>query len=474
MSLSAHNLLLYTAELNSQLQGHHLSRPLLYAENTLFLHVSGTERNRLVLALDDNDPRIYLADSPLEVPTLETPFYESIKKDLSNAYVQEVKTINDDRVMAFYLTIINTVYKEEARTLFVELIPHHANLILTDGNGKVMAAYRPGTLDDERPLLRGLTYVHPFKKEFTKKEEEAFDLGAFEKHCVEEEKKLADKRKKDRFGYVENDLKNKEKLLGRKMAAIQGDIDEAKAHVDDGRYGDFIYTNLENTDLLQGFFFLDGLKVTLDPARSLSENATYFYKRAKKAKNTLLLSQKNLELTEKEEEETSEALSLLKEADETGLENLAKEFGLTPQKTGSLKERKSSPKGLGRDALPFFVENAGTKILFGKSAKQNDCLTFLLDTVKDHLWFHIEGTTGAHVMIKKENPSQDEILCAAEIALLSAGKDDGDVLMARRGDVRKGNVPGLAIVKAYKTLHLKKIRPSTRNLYLQKAERIKP
>jgi hypothetical protein len=77
-------------------------------------------------------------------------------------------------------------------------------------------------------------------------------------------------------------------------------------------------------------------------------------------------------------------------------------------------------------------------------------------------------------MIKKENPSQDEILCAAEIALLSAGKDDGDVLMARRGDVRKGNVPGLAIVKAYKTLHLKKIRPSTRNLYLQKAERIKP
>jgi predicted ribosome quality control (RQC) complex YloA/Tae2 family protein len=474
MSLSAKNLQLYATKLNAEIKEHHLSRPVLYAENTLFLHVSGGRWNRLVLALDDNDPRVYLAPTPLDVATLETPFYEQLKKELNNAYLLELKTINDDRVLAFYLTVINTVYKEEARTLYVELIPHHANLILTDANDKVIAAYRPGTLDDERPLLRGLTYVHPFKKEFTRKEDAPFDLAVFEANCLAQEKALADKRKKDRFGYVENELKNKAKLLARKIQAIEGDIQEAQAHLEDGKYGDFIYTNMENTELLQGYFLFDGKKVTLDPARSLSENATFFYKRAKKAKNALALSLKNLEQTKKEEEDASTALSLLKEADETGLENLAKEFGLAPQKTGSLKERKGSPKSFGHDALPFYVEVNGTKILFGKSAKQNDCLTFLLDTAKDHLWFHIEGTTGAHVMIKKENPSEDEILTAAEIALLSAGADDGDVLMAKRGEIRKGNVPGLAIVKTSKTLHLKTIRAATRDLYHQKAQRVQP
>ena len=163
---------------------------------------------------------------------------------------------------------------------------------------------------------------------------------------------------------------------------------------------------------------------------------------------------------EKDLADVQAALLQLLLCDEEGLEELAKELDIVPQKTPQ-KKKNGDWRGLSHDSIPFEVERNGTKILFGKSAKQNDCLTFLLDTAKEHPWLHVNGTTGSHVMIKKENPSDEDIRTACEIALLNSGKQDGDILLTLRKNVRKGNVMGLAIVKDAKTIHLKNIRSET-------------
>lgn len=465
MSLSAKQLHLYLPSLQKTLVFHHLSHPFFYSANALYFHLSG-DYHRFVFALDDEDPRLYPAKESVEVPSLESKFLEQIKKDLNNAYVIAVEQEDEDRVIRLDLTIINSVYKEEARSLYFEMIPHHANLILCDGNNAIIAAYRSGNLEDERPCLKGMTYLVPKKKDFLSLEEKPFELASYLNLCEKKEEELAEKRKKDRFGWLFLSLKKNEKAAERKIKNIRNDILEAQKHLEDGAIGDAIFTDYAS-ELSKRFSSLEilGKTLPLDPSRNLAKNAELFYKRAKKAKTAYALSTKNLASAIEEQEEAASALLQLKSADEEGLETLAKELDLLPPKNAASSKKEKTWRGLSRDSLPYVVDFHGTKILFGKSAKQNDCLSFLFDTAKEHYWFHVaKGVTGSHVMIKKENPSDDEIRAACEIALLNSSLDDGDVIMALHKDVRKGSVMGQAIVKNFKTIHLSRISLETRNL----------
>ena len=461
MSLKSNALKSYLLYLKPRLLSHHISRPFFYTENTLFFHASG-EQSRFVLSLDDEDPRFYLADEDSEVATLESKFLDVLKKEIANAYVVDLEQIHDDRIVKFSLTVINSVFKEEGRSLYFEMIPHHANLILCDLDDNIITAYRPGEMSDERPMMKGLRYLLPGKKDFIETAE-AFDPIVYEQQCLAKEKQLQDRRKKDRFGYLFEALKKKQKLLSKKSIAIDGDIAAAESHLNDGEKGDAIYMMYNEINNRQGSFIYEGVTIALDPSRSLSNNAQLYYKRAKKAKETIRQGEQNKLLTQKTLQDVESALKQLILSDENGLESLAKELEISSQKA-SQKKKTGDWKGLSHDSIPWQIDLRGTKILFGKSAKQNDCLSFLLDTAKDHLWLHVMGTTGSHVMIKKTHPSDEEIRTACEVALINSSLEDGDVMVTERKNVRKGSVMGLAVVKESRTIHLKNVRPETKAL----------
>lgn len=469
MTFTAKNLQSYLDYISPRLVGHHLSRPSFYTANTLFFHLSGKE-NRFVLSLDDQMPRFYIAEEDLDERTLESKFLDILSKELANGYLTGIEEINQDRTVRFSFTVINSVFKEEGRSLYFEMLPHHANVILTDVSDTILGAYRPGEMEDERPMLKGLKYLPMSKKDFPD-QGGSFDPKAYEALCLSKENEIADRRKKDRFGYLFEALKKKAKLLERKLEALEGDREEAQSHLNDGTKGDAIYVNYSTLNNRQGSFVYEGETIALDPSRSLAQNAELYYKRAKKAKETLKQYETNKAAAEKDLLDVQSALLQLSEADESGLEGLAKELQISPQKAPQ-KKKNGDWRGLSHDSIPYEVDLNGTKILFGKSAKQNDCLSFLLDTAKDHAWFHVQATTGSHVMIKKANPSDDEILTAAEICLLNSGLEDGDVIYAKRKDVRKGSVMGQAIVKTFTSIHLKNVRPETQSLLL-KAEKMK-
>ena len=74
------------------------------------------------------------------------------------------------------------------------------------------------------------------------------------------------------------------------------------------------------------------------------------------------------------------------------------------------------------------------------------------------------GNSGSHVIIKKDDPSEEEINIAASIALLNSKQEEGEVMMAFRKDVRKGSVPGQAVVKTFKPLRLNRIDSKVKDL----------
>ena len=108
-----------------------------------------------------------------------------------------------------------------------------------------------------------------------------------------------------------------------------------------------------------------------------------------------------------------------------------------------------------------------TRILYGKNASSNNELTFKVAN-KDDYYLHIKDYHGAHVIIRNNNPTNEEKLIAAELCLLLSNKNAGEVMIANMKNVKKGQALGEAILLNYSTIVLNSIRESTVNLLLNK------
>jgi len=433
---------------------HHLGAIHLYHEKLLSFKVSGIKK-RICFDLSNDSPSFYLdEDERFNVSSLDNSSFCMLKRILPNPFLLDVKVCENDRIVILRLEILNNVYKKECRFLIFEAIPHHPNLIVTSEDYQIIWAYRYLSLSDARPLLKGMHYSFP--QALQNLSVTTFNLNEWNKELEIKRQEDALKRRKERFASVFTSLENRQKLLRRKIEALKGDLDEAQIHLNDGLYGDYIYTNYQ--ELKEGKKVEDSLKLSLDKRLSLSENASRFYKKAKKAKKTLEVASLEIKKTEQELLETKETIALFKAANEENLESMALELGLLPR---NIKVKNKPSRKLPHFELPYQVNYQGTKILFGKSAKQNDCLTFLLETSKNHLWLHALGVTGPHVIIKNDSPNKEVIRMASSLALSLAKKSVGEVIIAKRGDIYKGNSPGEAKVKVYQTLYLKELEPNT-------------
>ena len=463
MALRKNQLKTYSSFLDEHLRGRHLSKLCQFNEDAFAFSLS--KGGKLVFVLSGDDPRVYLSPSLGDGTSFSSPFSSILRKTLSNAVMEKVELYGDDRILRFSLLGVNEVYKPTTYQLIAELIPAKPNLILLE-EGKVLGAYKTNTLSDARPILRGVNYVIPPKKEgfaSIKEEDPAFSPEEYTGRCVEKESSLVDRRKKQRFLPLFRYLKTREKALIRKIDLLEKDSEEAKKHLEDGKYGDYIFMNYSAFSKGDDHFLYEGERVALDPRKNPSLNAETFYKRAKKAKATLLLGEENRKKAEKELSEIRQLSSVLLTSDEDFLLKAEKEYGLDGILDKGIKATPLSDSSL----LPMEARIDGVRYLFGKNAKQNDFLSFAYATNKDYLWFHVKEAHGAHLIIQKENPSDQEIGMGCQIALLASKKEDGEVMYCPKKNVRRGNVPGQALVKEYRSATFRKIDPKARQAFLE-------
>ena len=133
---------------------------------------------------------------------------------------------------------------------------------------------------------------------------------------------------------------------------------------------------------------------------------------------------------------------------------------------GYLKDKKiavkNNKKPGNKKYSPHIIKvNDQLKIGYGLSSNQHDELTFEMARKSD-TYLHIKDFHGPHVIIFKDNPNEDELLLAAEIALFFSDKTAGEVYYTLRQNVKKvPGIRGLTTMSTYSIIVINNIREAT-------------
>jgi predicted ribosome quality control (RQC) complex YloA/Tae2 family protein len=204
------------------------------------------------------------------------------------------------------------------------------------------------------------------------------------------------------------------------------------------------------------------IKVTLDPARTAKEQIDAMFKRARRLKAGRAFAEPRLASTRA----VAQELAALRDeskgaADLAALEEIAarakraapKDFAIA---TGEAAAKEEAPRESG---YRVYRGAGGARIFVGRTAKENDALTFKVARPHD-VWLHAKGRRGAHVVVPRdrgEDMPADLLVDAAHLAAhFSEARDEAvvDVEYTHRKYLRKakGDAPGLAIVEREKVI----------------------
>lgn len=238
-------------------------------------------------------------------------------------------------------------------------------------------------------------------------------------------------------GVVRHALKKQTRLT----AALQRDLSRASDAAQDKIRGDLLAAHFHalrrglSEIILENFFDdMRPITIPLDPARSPSDNLDRFYKRYRKysAASDHILG-RLIDAETRTENLTTAQAALSAASDWGALLVIAR--GWISQKTFNTSQLTPPPSArIPRDRnkesqhanpktqkhIPYktFVSRTGRLIWVGRSASDNDALTFRLARGND-LWFHAAGISGSHVVVRlgrDESPDQETLLDAATLA----------------------------------------------------------
>ena len=196
------------------------------------------------------------------------------------------------------------------------------------------------------------------------------------------------------------------------------------------------------------------ITIPLDPALSPAENAQRWLKRAKRYQAASgRIAARRAEV----EQALSRAEALLSGA--VSAQNAGQLAAVEAEAPAPAAGRKSQ----GAPRLPYrrFSSQSGAPILVGRSARDNDALTFRVGRGND-LWLHARGMQGAHVIVPGAGEAPDP-RALGDAALLAAhfssarGQDGVEVAWTRCKYVRKpkGAPPGSVSVTQEKVLRIR-------------------
>lgn len=163
------------------------------------------------------------------------------------------------------------------------------------------------------------------------------------------------------------------------------------------------------------------LKIPLDPQFSLQQNLEKLYQSVRKTKLRTADHAARLAQTEGDIRKMD---NIIQAGDEELLQKYLEAQG----------ERFSLDAKVAAKHLPYrsFTSPSGLPILVGRSAQDNDTLSFKISNKLDW-WFHARGVTGSHVILQtgKQEPQQRDLLMAAQLAArFSDAKHSGVVAVS--------------------------------------------
>ncbi len=200
----------------------------------------------------------------------------------------------------------------------------------------------------------------------------------------------------------------------------------------------------------------ESITIPLNPQKSPSDNAQLYFSRYQKAKKAIKIVHEQIEKANDEIAYLEQLLQQLESASTKDVEEIREEL----EEEGYLRARKQTKKKKAnlKPVLENYTSSDGTPILVGKNNKQNDYLTNKVAS-RGEIWLHTKDIPGSHVVIKSQNPSEETIKEAANIAAYFSKARESSSVPVDFTEVKqvkkpKGAKPGFVIYEGQQTVYV--------------------
>ena len=441
----------YIVSLLEEIKGEKLYSPLLLNNKSLLFPFVEKNKEVLFINLNPKCPLVYKTTNDLFFSSFENNFLNRFRKYYGKTEIKNISLKEDDLIIRLDLYSTDN---DVDFTLMIELIPNSPNIFVLDENEIVKDHFFKFK---NRSFNVGEKYRYPENEKLIEGEIKISPKLIEEKTAEETEI-----RNKEKYATFIKFLNTKIKGIERKINAIENDIKIAGKNLIYQEIADDIFASGIDLKSHQNSYKYGGKDYELDPAKTLLENAQHFYHKTKKAKQTMDRAKINIDNASKEIAEYRHIFEQFEAANELKKDELLALY------TNNKKKKETKPTFLNR---PWKVNLNGTIIYFGRNASQNDYLSFVMKLDREFTWMHIKDKSGAHLVIANKKPTENELLTAAEIALLCSRTTTGEVSYTKKKNVRRGHVLGEALLKNYSLIKLNNIRKETIALF-EKAVRL--
>lgn len=478
--------------------------------DTIIMIVRQNRKNHhLLLSIHPSFSRLHLTQKKYDNPFNPPMFARVFRKHLEGGFIKDIRQIDNDRRVEIDIQSKDEIGDTINRTVILEIMGKHSNLILVDDHRKIIEGFKhltpntnqyrtvmPGFNYEAPPTQHKLNPYHVSGKEVvqyidfnggkigkqllntfegfsplitaeivsrrhfmtTETLPEAYDevmaetlkdvrpvfhknhdtgkedfyfmhLNQFYDDVVEYdslsdlldryydargERERVKQRANDLVRFVQQQLHKYE----NKLAKLVDEYDGAKNKESQQLYGELITANIyrlkQGDDSLTALNYYTNEEVTipLDPTKSPSANAQYYYKQYNRMKTREHELSRQIELTQENIDYFANIEQQLQHITVDEIDDIRDELA----EQGFMKQRKQqSKKGNHQIQLQTFQSTDGDTILVGKNNKQNDYLTNK-KAKKSHVWLHTKDIPGSHVVILNEAPSEETLKEAAMLA----------------------------------------------------------
>ena len=392
---------------------------------------------------DENRARILLPKAKYELPPLkpgingltlsETEFKQLSNENDAKSLAKQMDGLDkDDR--SELLGYLEDEYSYSSfKTFFNQFDNPRAFVLKTSNNKRKIFCYLPYHLDLEKEssnpdLNKGLDefYEYQANRDWVKQ----------------------------RASQVERVVKNEQKKLSKKIKKLKKQLNLAENSEGYRIKGEILNVNLNQvkpgmtTVSLPNYYENNApIAIKLDPALSPARNAQKYFTRYKKLRDSIKHVNQQIKIAEENLRYFDSIQTAIDNADPQDIDQINDELinqGYIRKQKKNKRKNKITERNLNE-----FKLSSGKHVLVGKNNYQNDWLT-LKKANKSDYWFHVKNMPGSHVILRDDQPSEDDIKEAAEIAaFFSKGKDSAhvqvDYVQDKRVKKPNGAKPGFVI-----------------------------
>ena len=151
-------------ELDAKLRDGRVDRVIQPERDEIHLLIRAQGFNhRLVLSASANAARVHLSEHAKTGPMEPPMFCMLLRKYLGSGRVQQVRRIAGDRILEIDISALSELGDPITRTLVIEIMGRHSNIILRAADGRIVDAARHigEDISRVRQVLPGLPYSYP-------------------------------------------------------------------------------------------------------------------------------------------------------------------------------------------------------------------------------------------------------------------------------------------------------------------------